>query len=125
MKYTIVGVIFLSAQFLAVSTAPVVPGQVGCAEGEPSPGIFKKKTKARQLNYSAANSIYFRDLISFVCISFFKPVFIHVDATHNLGNDNNDCISIFRSRCRFTKMHEKFLVSDWLRGIQFLLVLWS
>ncbi len=38
MKYTILGVILLSAHFITVSSAPVVPGQVGCREGEPLPG---------------------------------------------------------------------------------------
>jgi hypothetical protein len=34
------GVILLSAHLLIASTAPVVPDQVGCAEGEPSVGTF-------------------------------------------------------------------------------------
>jgi hypothetical protein len=40
MENMFVGVIFLSAYFLAVSTASVVPEQVGCKEGESSAGKF-------------------------------------------------------------------------------------
>ena len=35
MKFTILGVVLLSARFLSVLAAPVAPGQENCAEGEP------------------------------------------------------------------------------------------
>jgi hypothetical protein len=38
MENILLGVILLSAHVLSVSSAPIVPVQNGCAEGEPSVG---------------------------------------------------------------------------------------
>ena len=35
MKFTILGVVLLSAHFLTVLAVPVAPGQENCVEGEP------------------------------------------------------------------------------------------
>ncbi len=43
LESMILEVIILGAHFLTVSTAPVVPGQIGCAEGEPAVGRFEIK----------------------------------------------------------------------------------
>ena len=48
----ILEVILLSVHFLTLSTAPVVPGEIGCAEGEPAVGRFvvKDNTNTQETN---------------------------------------------------------------------------
>jgi hypothetical protein len=45
MESAILGMILFSVCFLTTSAVPIVPEQVGCAEGEPLVGKFTKKSR--------------------------------------------------------------------------------